>query len=77
MIARSSDDENIYDRIVIIPMTTGPCSDCESDDDRGDKGQHTRSLHLFYFRVEEYTLFTISLYNLTRKKRKQDTRAIE
>lgn len=44
-IARSSDDENIYDRIVVIPMMIGPCSDCESDDDRGDKGQHTRSLH--------------------------------
>jgi len=43
--ARSSDDENIYDQIVIIPMTVGPCSDCESDNDQGDKGQYTRSLH--------------------------------
>lgn len=29
-IAGSSDDENIYDWIVNIPMTTGPCPDCGS-----------------------------------------------
>lgn len=44
-IDRSSDDENIYDRIIIILMTAGPCTDCESNDDRDDKGQYTRSLH--------------------------------
>lgn len=56
-IAGSSDDENIYDWIVNIPMTTGPCPDCGS----AMMKANIRDLcGTVYFRVEPHTLCTIS-----------------
>lgn len=75
-IARSSDDENIYDRIVTIPMMAddGPCPDYESDDDRGNKGQHTRSLHILCISVlrNTYIIYNFLVQFNEREKKKHE-----